>query len=70
MVPFSLDAVMVSVMLEVALVKSYSNQDPDVEVGMKPVTWPLRFVETDPLETKALTYTVLIPPTELRHPRA
>jgi hypothetical protein len=57
-------------MLEVAFVRSYSNQDPDVEVGMKPVTWPLRFVETEPLGTKALTKTVLIPPTELRHPRA
>jgi hypothetical protein len=70
MVPFSLDAVTVSVMLDVAFVRSYSNHEPDVEVGMKPVTWPLALLLTEPLGTKALTKTVLIPPTELRHPRA
>jgi hypothetical protein len=60
----------VSVMLEVALVKSYSKNDPDTEVGVKPVTKPLLFVFTEPVAFKVWTKIVLIPPTESRHPRA
>jgi hypothetical protein len=54
-VPFSVLAFKVSVMLEVALVKSYSNQDPDTEVGVNPVTKPLPFVFTEPVAFKAWT---------------
>ncbi len=40
-------------MLEVAFVRSYSNQDPDTEVGVNPVTKPLPFVFTEPVAFKA-----------------
>jgi len=42
-------------MLEVAFVRSYSNQDPDTEVGVNPVTKPLPFVFTEPVAFKAWT---------------
>jgi hypothetical protein len=57
-------------MLEVALVKSYSNQDPDTEEGVKPLTKPLPFVFTEPVAFKVWTKIVLIPPIASRHPRA
>jgi hypothetical protein len=69
-VPFSVLAFKVSVMLEVAFVRSYSNQEPDTEVGVKPDTKPLPFVFTEPVAFKVWTKIVLIPPTESRHPRA
>jgi hypothetical protein len=60
----------VSVIEDVALVKSYSKNDPDTEEGVNPVTKPLPFVFTEPVAFKVWTKIVLMPPTESRHPRA